>query len=114
MEQRRTDLAYLGHKAGISREMRMAGQNGPTEGRLQARPLQDVGVAAPVGLQALRMGVIRGDYLLHVPKTYQTANPAPLMLWLHGAGGHARDFLSLEHQGKADAAEMLLLVPTSK
>lgn len=92
----------------------MAGQNGPTEGRLQARPLQEVGVAAPVGLQALRMGVIRGDYLLHVPKTYQTASPAPLMLWLHGAGGYARDFLSLEHQGKADAAEMLLLVPTSK
>jgi phospholipase/carboxylesterase len=42
------------------------------------------------------------------------ASPAPLMLWLHGAGGHARDFLSPELQGQADAAGVFLLVPTSK
>ncbi len=51
---------------------------------------------------------------MHVPETYQTASPAPLMLWLHGAGGRARAFLSSELQGQADAAGMLLLVPTSK
>lgn len=52
---------------------------------------------------------------MHVPEIYQTASsPAPLMLWLHGAGGRARDFLSPELQGQADAAGMLLLVPTSK
>jgi len=36
------------------------------------------------------------------------------MLWLHGAGGRARAFLSPELQGLAEAAGMLLLVPTSK
>jgi phospholipase/carboxylesterase len=36
------------------------------------------------------------------------------MLWLHGAGGRARAFLSSELQAQADAAGMLLLVPTSK
>lgn len=95
--------------------MRTAGQNGPTEGRLRARPAQEVvRIAAPVGLQSLGLGVTRGDYLLHVPETYQTASPLPLMLWLHGAGGGARDFLSPELQGQADAVGMLLLVPTSK
>ena len=94
--------------------MHSTGKNGPTEGRLRARPVQEVGAAAPVGLQSLGLGVTRGDYLLHVPETYQTASPAPLMLWLHGAGGHACDFLSPEQQSQADAAGMLLLVPTSK
>ena len=52
---------------------------------------------------------------MHVPEICQTASsPAPLMLWLHGAGGRARDFLSPELQGQADATGMLLLVPTSK
>jgi phospholipase/carboxylesterase len=36
------------------------------------------------------------------------------MLWLPGAGGRARAFLSQELQGQAEAAGMLLLVPTSK
>jgi phospholipase/carboxylesterase len=95
--------------------MRRARQNGPTEGRLRARPAQEArGTAAPVGLQSLGLSVTRGDYLLHVPETYQMASPAPLMLWLHGAGGHARDFLSPELQGQADAAGVFLLVPTSK
>lgn len=95
--------------------MRTAGQNGPTEGRLRARPAQEaVGTAAPSGLQSLGLGIARGDYLLQVPETYQMARPAPLMLWLHGAGGRARDFLSPELQGQTQAAGMLLLVPTSK
>lgn len=94
--------------------MRRAGQNGPTEGRLRARPTQEASAAAPVGLQSLGLGVTRGDYLLHVPEAYQTASPAPLTLWLHGAGGYARDFLSPELQGLAEATGMLLLVPTSK
>ncbi|MDP8951144.1 MAG: phospholipase [Actinomycetota bacterium] len=90
----------------------MSGHNGPMEGRLRARPVQEVSTAAPVGLQSLGVGVARGDYLLHVPETYRTASPAPLMLWLHGAGGRARDFPSPEQPGQA--AGMLLLVPTSK
>ena len=65
--------------------MRRAGQIGPTEGHLRARPAQEVvSTAAPVGLQSIGVGVTRGDYLLYVPETYQTASPAPLTLWLHG------------------------------
>jgi phospholipase/carboxylesterase len=95
--------------------MHDTGKNGPTEGHLRARPAQEmVATVGPVGLQSIGAGVTRGDYLLHVPETYQTASPAPLMLWLHGAGGRARAFLSSELQGQADAAGMLLLVPTSK
>ncbi len=70
--------------------------------------------AAHVGLQSLGLGVTRGDYLLHVPEAYQTTSPAPLTLWLHGAGGYGRDFLSPELQGLAEATDMLLLVPTSE
>ncbi len=92
----------------------MTRQNGSTEGRLYARPLQEVGTTAPVGLQSIRVGVTRGDYLLHVPDAYRTTSPAPLMVWLHGAGGRARDFLSPELQGLAEATGMLLLVPTSE
>lgn len=92
----------------------MAGQNGSTEGRLHARPLQEVGTTAPVGLHSIRVGVARGDHLLHVPEAYRTTSPAPLMVWLHGAGGRARDFLSPELQGLAEATGMLLLVPTSE
>ena len=100
---------------GISRGMHDTGKNGPTERRLRARPAQEmVATVGPGGLQSIGVGVTRGDYLLHVPETYQTASPAPLMLWLHGAGGRARAFLSSELQGQADAAGMLLLVPTSK
>jgi phospholipase/carboxylesterase len=94
--------------------MHDTGKNGPTERRLRAPPAQEmVATVGPVDLQSIGVGVTRGDYLLHVPETYQTASPAPLMLWLHGAGGRARAFLSSELQGQADAAGMLLLVPTS-
>ena len=94
--------------------MRMAGHNEPPTGRLRAHPVQEVGTTASVGLQSIGVGVKRGDYLLYVPEVYQATSPAPLMLWLHGAGGRARDFLSPELKSQAEAAGMLLLVPTSK
>src|SRR4051794_39188708 len=94
--------------------MRTTGQNGPAEGRLKARPAQEAGIAAPVGLQLVGEAVTRGNYLLYVPETYRAESPAPLMLWLHGAGSRARAFLSPELQAQADTAGMLLLVPTSK
>ena len=102
----------MGHKAGISRGMYMARKNRPTEGRLRARPVQ-VTEVAPSGLHSLEVGVARGEYLLHVPATYRAASPASLMLWLHGAGRRARNFLTLEQQESADAAGVILLVPTS-
>lgn len=94
--------------------MRIARQNGPIEGRLGARPVQEGSAAAPLGLQSLEVGVTRGDYLLYVPETYQVGGLAPLILWLHGANSRGRDFLSPELQDQADGAGILLLVPTSK
>jgi phospholipase/carboxylesterase len=91
----------------------MAGKNGPTEGRLRARPVQEVSAVAPAGLHSLEVGITRGEYLLHVPASYRAASSAPLMLWLHGAGRRARNFLTPEQQALADSAGVILLVPTS-
>jgi phospholipase/carboxylesterase len=82
-----------------------------TEGRLQARPVQVTG-EAPVGLQPLMLGAARDSYL-YVPTTYRAACPAPLVLLLHGAGGHARQGLGLL-RSLADAAGLLLLAPASR
>ncbi len=58
------------------------------EARLQARPLLET-VFVPVGLQPLMFGTARDSYL-YVPTTYRADRPAPLVLLLHDAGGHAR------------------------
>ncbi len=89
----------------------MAGKNGRMEGRLRAHPVQVTG-AAPVGLQPLMLGAARDSYL-YVPATYRAARPAPLVLLLHGAGGHARQGLDLLRT-LADAAGLLLLAPASR
>ena len=81
------------------------------EARLQARPLQVTG-PAPVGLQPLMLGAARDSYL-YVPTTYRADRPAPLVLLLHGAGGHARQGLDLL-RSLADAAGLLLLAPASR
>ena len=80
-------------------------------GRLRARPAQVTG-AAPVGLQPLMLGVARDSYL-YVPATYRVERPVPLVLLLHGAGGHSRQGLDLL-RSLADAAGLLLLAPASR
>ena len=82
-----------------------------SKGRLRARPL-GVSEAAPVGLRRLGSGT-RGDHLLYAPEGYGSGPPAPLAVVLHGAGGQARDALALLRP-LADAAGMVLLVPTSR
>jgi phospholipase/carboxylesterase len=89
----------------------MAGKNGRTEGRLRAHPVQVTG-AAPVGLQPLMLGTARDSYL-YVPATYRVEHPAPMVLLLHGAGGHARQGLDLL-RSLADVAGLLLLAPASR
>ena len=81
------------------------------EGRLRSRP-GGVSAAAPAGLRPLGIGGARDSYL-YVPETYEPANPAPLVLLLHGAGGHARDGLALL-QNLADGAGLILLAPASR
>ena len=80
-------------------------------GRLRARPGQVTG-AAPVGLQPLMLGATRDSYL-YVPATYRAERPLPLVLLLHGAGGHARQGLDLL-RNLADASGLILLAPASR
>jgi phospholipase/carboxylesterase len=89
----------------------MAGDKGHTQGRLQARPGK-VTKAAPVGLQPLMLGAARDSYL-YVPASYLAERSAPLVLLLHGAGGHARRGLDLL-RSLADAAGLILLAPASR
>ena len=82
-----------------------------TEGRLRARPGKATG-PAPVGLQPLMLGAARESYL-YVPAGYRTERLAPLVLLLHGAGGHARQGLNLLRT-LADATGVILLAPASR
>ena len=89
----------------------MAGNNEQTQGRLWARPTKMTG-AAPVGLQPLMLGTARDSYL-YVPAIYRKKHPAPLVLLLHGAGGHAHQGLDLL-RNLADEAGVVLLAPASR
>src|SRR5215213_8951570 len=91
--------------------MSMSSKEAQTEGRLRARPVQVTG-SAPVGLQPLMLGAARDSYL-YVPATYCADRPVPLVLLLHGAGGHVRQGLDLL-RSVADAAGLLLLAPASR
>ncbi|MEO7493908.1 MAG: phospholipase [Massilia sp.] len=77
---------------------------------LRARP-RDVTRPMPTGLQPLGLGGHRDSYL-YVPPAYTPAQPLPLVLLLHGAGGHAHDGLAiLRHL--ADDAGLILAAPAS-
>jgi phospholipase/carboxylesterase len=80
-------------------------------GRLLARPMHDV-VAAPGGLHSLGSGQER-DGLYYISAGYHTDRPAPLVVWLHGAGGNAEDSLA-PLCGLADARGLILLAPESR
>jgi phospholipase/carboxylesterase len=78
--------------------------------RLLARPHLPTESSNP-GLHKLPLGGRRDSYLF-VPKDYRADRPAPLVLLLHGAGGHAHDGLRvLLHL--ADHAGLLLVAPAS-
>jgi len=57
------------------------------------------------------LGAARDSYL-YVPTAYRAERPAPLVLLLHGAGGHARKGLELL-RSLADATGLILLAPAS-
>lgn len=66
---------------------------------------------AAVGLQKLDLGSRRDSYI-YVPKQYQPDRPMPLVLLLHGAGGHAHDGLRI-FLHLADQAGLILVAPAS-
>lgn len=82
----------------------------PRKAHVPARPAR-VTQPAPVGQHVLNLGSTRDSYF-YVAPTYNPARAAPLVLLLHGAGGHAHHGLSLlEHA--ADAAGLILVAPAS-
>jgi len=80
------------------------------DARLHARPAT-VSAPAPVGRLPLDVGSKRDSYL-YVPAAYRPAHPAPMVLLLHGAGGHAHHGLALlEHL--ADDRGLILVAPVA-
>lgn len=77
---------------------------------LNARPSQ-VTAPAPPGLHKLDLGGSRDSYL-YVPQSYDPARPAPLVVLLHGSGGHALQGLHLLLH-LADDYGLILLAPAS-
>lgn len=54
-----------------------------------------------------------GEVTVYTPPGYDPAKPAPLLLALHGAGGHGREE-HLRWKGTADALGMIVLAPTDR
>jgi predicted esterase len=66
---------------------------------------------APTGLQKLDIGSRRDSYV-YVPEHYRPDQPMPLVVLLHGAGGHAHDGLRI-FLHLADHAGLILAAPAS-
>jgi predicted esterase len=82
--------------------------------RLRARPggRHPQAAAMPPGLHALPLRTARESYLF-VPQSVDAGRAAPLVLLLHGAGGHAHDGLRvLLHL--AEDAGLILMAPASQ
>ncbi|MDB5916811.1 MAG: phospholipase/Carboxylesterase [Massilia sp.] len=78
---------------------------------LGARPSQ-VTTEALTGLRKLGLGGERDSYLF-VPDSYTAQTPLPLVLLLHGAGGHAHDGLRvLLHLAEQNG--LILVAPASR
>ena len=81
------------------------------QGRIAARP-RPVGGAIGPGMRKLGLGGER-DGRLYVPKGYDPATPAPLVVMLHGATGSARGEIR-PFRELADDAGIVLLAPESR
>ncbi len=91
--------------------MSLLEENPALAGRLQSRPQQRTASGTP-GLHPLQLER-RRDGLIYVPSTYQTTQPAPFLLMLHGAGGDAEGALRIV-QDLADEFGMIVLAVDSR
>jgi phospholipase/carboxylesterase len=80
------------------------------EARIRARPHPPSSPGSP-GLCALPFDGERASYL-YVPRTLAPETPAPLLVVLHGAGGHAHQGMGLLRD-LAQARGLILLAPAS-
>ena len=84
----------------------------PRAGVLHARPQSSVGDGGAHGAQALGLASGR-DGLLYAPKRNDAAQPAPLLVLLHGAGGQATQLVD-RFAESAEARGYLILAPESR
>jgi phospholipase/carboxylesterase len=83
-------------------------------GFLTARPGPRTGAAAgEPGLRPLGLGGQR-DGLVCVPRSYDPAEPAPLLVTLHGAGGQASQMIDDVLLDTAEAHGSIILSPESR
>ena len=80
-----------------------------TSGRLTSRPGGPTHASLPPGLHALAEPGLP-DHLVLVPERLRT--PAPLLVFFHGAGGHASRSVAAVERAAADSGVVVLL-PTS-
>jgi phospholipase/carboxylesterase len=87
-------------------------RRGPEDGRFTARPHRPASRVEP-GLHELDPATGR-DGILYVPERYQPAQPAPFVLWLHGAGGYGRFAVLPWWKQKCDELGIVVLAPNSR
>ena len=80
-------------------------------GRLRARPAPPREPTTQTGRASLPIAGTRPSFIA-VPASYKAQKPAPLVVFLHGAGGSAEYGLNLL-QPLADAAGLIVLAPSS-
>jgi phospholipase/carboxylesterase len=82
-----------------------------SQGRLSARPQASASGRVRRGIHPLGIGRGR-DGEFYLPTAYDPARPAPLVLWLHGAGSSARVGAVLRRF--AERAGLLVVAPDSR
>ncbi len=87
--------------------------DGPLREFLKQRRSQSVPAGATTEYSVEVGGVVR-RYLVHIPASYDSAQPTPLVLALHGGGGDMQHMAKDEHYGivgKSDRAGFIVAFP---